>query len=431
MKTYRPLFVIIVLLAFAIMVLAQTQFSAWPYFVEVAPPSDQGLSKFTVPLHVLGEARGDLGDLRLFDSDNHEIPFAINVRKEIDEQNEFGVSVFNKVTVGAATEATVDLGENPSDHNQVEIETDGTDFRRRVTVEGSDSETGWRTLRNDAVIVAFSSEGQAAESNRVGYPTSRYRYLRVRVNSDELYDKHAPDVTGVKVFMTVHQKGELATWNVNVPFYQLLRNQGAHASSWVIDLGARVPCDRLTLHISDPSFYRPFQVETVDDPQNPQLVASGTLSRRANEENKMKVIIFDQEAYARKIRLQITDYSNPVLSIETIEAGAPARELVFDLKQPQTLPLRLLFGNVKIDAPHYDFEKELGSMLSKSTPQQVNVGDLKNNPAYVPEPLPFTERAPWLIYLVLAASSAALGWILWSLLKKAMRLPDATEEANS
>jgi hypothetical protein len=30
--------------------------------------------------------------------------------------------------------------------------------------------------------------------------------------------------------------------------------------------------------------------------------------------------------------LQITDYSNPTLSIEAIEASAPARELVFELK---------------------------------------------------------------------------------------------------
>jgi len=428
MKYHRSLLLILALFFSALVVFAQDQFSAWPYFAEVSTNGNQGLYKFTVPLHVLGQAREDLGDLRLFDANNHEIPYAINVRKDIEEQNEAGASVFNEVSVGSATEATIDLGENPAEHNQVQIETAGTDFRRRVTVEGSDSGTGWRTLRSDAVIVAFASEGQSAESNRVTYPTARYRYLRVRVNSDELYDDHPPDVTGLKVFMTVHQKGELATWDVNVPVYQLLRNQGAYASSWLIDLGARVPCDRLSLNISDQSFYRPFQVESVDDPQNPQLLASGNLSRRANDRDKMQVITFDHEAYARKIRLQITDYSNPVLSIETIQASAPAREIVFDLKQPQTVPLRLYFGNAKVDAPHYDFEKELSSAL-KSMPQQSSVSGSNRNPAYVPEPLPFTERVPWLIYLVLAASSAALGWILWSLTRKAMKLE--TEPAST
>jgi hypothetical protein len=216
--------------------------------------------------------------------------------------------------------------------------------------------------------------------------------------------------------MTVHEKGELTTWGLNVPSYQLLRNQGAYASSWIIDLGARVPCERLILSIAESSFYRPFLVETFDDPQNPQLLATGNLSRRTGEANNSQVIIFDHEEHVRQLRLQITDYSNPTLTLEAIEASAPARELVFELKRPQSLPLRLYFGNLKMPEPHYDFEKELSSL--KTAPAQSSVGNTNKNPLYIPEPLPFTERVSWLIYLVLAASSVALGWILFSLARR-------------
>ncbi len=426
MKTIRIAAVLSGLLLTSIVAFAQTQFSSWPFFIEATTNSNPGFYKLTVPLHVMGQAREDLGDLRLFDSENREIPYAIWIHREIQEQKEFGSSVFNRVTVGSATEVTIDLGQNPSEHNQVQIETSGSVFRRRVIVEGSDSSSGWRTLRSDAVIVAFNSDGNAAESNKVSYPTSRYRFLRVRVDRDEIYDDNAPEVTSVKVFMTVHQKGEVTTWNVTVPAYELNRNQGAYASSWTIDLGARVPCDRLNLDISDSSFYRPFQVEAVDDPQNPQLLASGTLSRRANEADKQEEeIIFDREVYARKLRIQITDYSNPVLSIEAMQASSPTRELVFELKRP-SVPLRLYYGNAKIDPPHYDFEKELGTSL-KTTPQSASVSQANKNESFVPEPLPFTERLPWLIYLVLAASSVALGWILLSLARKAVRFQEVQE----
>jgi hypothetical protein len=57
----------------------------------------------------------------------------------------------------------------------------------------------------------------------------------------------------------------------------------------------------------------------------------------------------------------------------------------------------------------------------KTVPLQSSVGDTNKNPAYVPEPLPFTERVPWLIYLVLAAASVALGWILFSLARRTVR----------
>jgi len=417
MRTRRAVALVVAFLTAAVVVVvAQTQLLSWPFFVEATTSGNPGIYQFTVPLQVMGQSRDDLGDLRLFDAENHEIPYAIRVRKEVNEQKEFDVQVFNKVTAGSSTEATIDLGENPSEHNEVQIETAGSDFRRRVTVEGSDSVGAWKTLRSDAVVFAFQSDGKSVESNRVIYPASRYRYLHVRVSADELSDHRAPDITSVKASMTLHEKGELTTWGLNVPSYQLLRNQGAYASSWIIDLGARVPCDRLTLSIAEPSFYRPFLVETFDDPQNPQLLASGNLSRRTGEANNSQVIIFDHEEHVRQLRLQITDYSNPTLSIEAITASAPARELVFELKRPQGVPLRLYFGNSKMPEPHYDFEKELSRL--KNVPVQSSVGNTNRNPLYTPEPLPFTERVSWLIYLVLAASSVALGWILFSLARR-------------
>jgi len=44
------------------------------------------------------------------------------------------------------------------------------------------------------------------------------------------------------------------------------------------------------------------------------------------------------------------------------------------------------------------------------------------NPDYKPEPKPLTERVPWLIYLVLAASSIALGYVLFGLARTTTRM---------
>jgi len=243
----------------------------------------------------------------------------------------------------------------------------------------------------------------------------------VRVFADELTDEGAaPRIGNVKVTMSVREKGELATWDVAVPSYELFRNSGAHASSWTIDLGGRVPCSRLSLDVLDRSFSRSFQVVVVDDPENTRLIANGELTRRVGEEAKPLVITFDQEEYARKIRLQITDYNNQTLTIDSIEASAPVRQLFFELKQPAALPLRVFAGNKNAPAPHYDFESELSARLANPT-TKVSLGSVVPNPSFVPEPLPLTERVPWLIYLVLGASSVALGWILFNLARTVMK----------
>ena len=426
------IFVTLAVMALTLSVAAQTSLSLWPYYLEVTPADGApGIHDVIVPREVFDKSGAELGDLRLFDSSRREIPYAIRIRKEIDEVEELEGSLFNHAQVGASSEVSVDLGEEPDEHNQVEIETTGANFRRQVSIEGSDNSRDWRMLNNNGLLLSFTSANNTVESKRVSYPTSRYRFLRVRVQRDSLTDDRAPGITAVTAMMAVREKGQFASWSVPVPSYQQLRNQGAHASAWTIDLGVRAPCDRLTLEIEETSFYRPFQVESVDDSQHVELIASGTLTRHSGEEAKPLVIVFDQEETVRKVRLLITDYSNQTLTITSIQASAPARQLVYELKERASQPLRLYFGNASVPAPHYDFENELKSKVS-SEPGHSTFGDVNANPEYKPEPRPLTERVPWLIYIVLAISSIALAFILLSLARTAMRGgPHRTERGSA
>jgi hypothetical protein len=398
--------------------------SSWPFFVEVTPStSASGINELVVPLHVMDKAREDLADLRLTDKNGREVPYALHIRKEVDDKRQIAANLFNEVTVGGKTsEVSVDLGDNPGEHNELEIETSGTNFRRRVDIEGGDNGKDWRLLKAGDVIFSFESNNNLAASKRVSYPTSRYRYLRVRVYADEITDKVAPGITFVRVMMTVREQGQQTTWDVWVPPYQLLRHQSAPASSWTIDLGGRVPCDRLIIDAADESFSRPFQLEDVQDPQNIRLVAEGELTRRLSEPRQPLVITFENQVLTRKLRLLVTDYNNPTLSINSIKASAAVRQLIFELKDAAT-PLRLYYGNPGATAPHYDFEKELPAKIATASPAIADVGASISNPDFKPEPLPLTERIPWLIYVVLAVSSVALALILLSLARATLRMP--------
>ena len=406
---------------------AQTSTTAWPFYVELnGATGTPGLYDLIVPFHVMDKSLDDLSDLRLFDNDGREVPYALRVRREVDDSREIEAAIFNSASVGGAYEVSVDLGEDRGEHNAVEIVTTGSNFRRRVVVEGSDTETEWRTLKTGDVIFSFHADNKLVDSNRVSYSPSRFRFLRIRVFADELSGTNdRPEITEVRVMMSVREKGELVTWAVNVPSYELLRNQGAPSSKWLIDLGARVPVDRVALNFYESSFSRQFQIEAVDD-QNVRLLASGELTRREGD-NKPVVVNFNEESHTRNLRLLITDHSNPTLGLMQIEPSAPARQLVFEIKEPPAQPLRLYFGNRNIPAPHYDFEKELAGKVTTNV-TRVGVGARTTNQNYVPEPLPFTERVPWLIYLVLTASSVALAWILLSLARRSLQQGSQSSE---
>ena len=398
---------------------AQTSMSSWRFFMDVNAGAP-GFYSLTVPLDVFDKSREDLADLRLLDASGQEIPYALWIRKEVDEQSEVSGRLFNQAMKGTASEVSVDLGADSVEHNEVEIETVGTNFRRRVEVEGSDNGKDWRGLNSGAVIFGFGSENRSVQSNRVEYPTSRYRYLRVRVFADELADKQAPVISTVRAIAAVRQKGERVSWPLATPAYQLLRYQGVPASEWTIDLGTRVPCDRIQMEVQADSFSRPYHLEAIDDPQNVRLIASGELRRRVGEEPKPLEIAFEREEQLRKLRLVVDDYSNQTLPIGSFTAQAPARQIIFELKQASPQPMRLYFGNANATPTHYDFEKDLSARLT-TAPNRIDTGIAAQNPEYKPAPLPLTERIPWLIYLVLFASSAALAVVLLSLARSTMR----------
>ena len=72
MRTRRAVALVVAFLTAAVVVVvAQTQLSSWPFFVEATTSGNPGIYQFTVPLQVMGQSRDDLGDLRLFDAENH------------------------------------------------------------------------------------------------------------------------------------------------------------------------------------------------------------------------------------------------------------------------------------------------------------------------------------------------------------------------
>ena len=112
----------------------------------------------------------------------------------------------------------------------------------------------------------------------------------------------------------------------------------------------------------------------------------------------------------------MTDDRNTPLAIEGFTAFGAAREVVFDSRPAGPGPLRVYYGNHRALAPRYDLRARLPVELIPP-PQRLALGPQRDNPIYSPEPRPFSERVPWLVYLVLGAASVALAAILLSLVR--------------
>lgn len=401
---------------------ASEQLSAWGYFKELRSPGGApGLLDFVLDREALDKARTDQADLRLYDSGGHEIPYVLRVRHEVQTQAAFAVREFNRGVEGGAAVVSCDLGAQPVEHNLVEIDTAGVNFRRLADVQGSADGVAWSTLASEAILFRFAAVGRSVEQSGVPYPVSRYRYLRVRINRDPQVDTGAPQITAVRVRRSIEVQGEMVSFPAEREERDADRMDGRPASVWRIDLGGRVPFERLSLRIANPAFSRPFQLEIADYPAAPVLVASGELTRDAETAGQPLAIAF-AERFGRHLKLTVVDDRNPPLSIRGITAMSAAREVIFEGGWASAGPVRLYYGNSKALAPRYDLGVRLQANPS-GTPVRQWLGPQRANPIYRPEPKPFSERSPWLIYVVLAAASLALAAILLSLVRATRAQP--------
>ncbi|MGO9231462.1 MAG: DUF3999 family protein [Bryobacteraceae bacterium] len=395
--------------------------SAWPYFKELRLfRTENTLRDFVLDGEVLNQARPDQADLRLYDGAGREIPYVLRVRHDVDTQSDFAVREFNRSVAGGAAEVSCDLGVQSVEHNLVEIDTAGSNFRRLADVQGSADGSAWSTLASQAILFRFSAVGRSVEQSGVPYPVSRYRYLRVRVSRDPQVDSEAPQIAALRVRRSVRVQGEMVAFPAERQERDADRMDGRPASVWRIDLGVHVPFERLSFDVRAPTFSRQFQLEIVDDPAAPVLIASGELTRETDTADRSVVIAF-AERVGRRLILTVVDDRNPPLPLVGITAIGAARQVIFEAAPASAGLVRLYYGNPKALAPRYDLGMRIPA--NAGTPLRMALSPQNANPVYRPEPKPFSERSPWLIYLVLGAASLTLAAVLLSLARAAKAQP--------
>jgi hypothetical protein len=433
----------------------------WAYKENLRPVAAAKYVDFTAPPALFDKARPDLLDLRLRDASDQEVPYALRIRRDESRVAERQAQEFNHTRLAdQSDEVSLDLGKQEITTNEMVISTLGANFRRNVRIEGSDRRDGdWRVLVEGKNILRFEAANQTLSSNRISYPQSRFRYLRVRVEPDRGLKNDMPTITSVAVFETVREIGEDRTDPATLNPRQAVPTSGGPGSAWDIDLGgAAVPCSKLAFVVDDADFVRDFTVQIL--PEDPAaagknyrsynkgyyekgepigsyqayerysaVIASGQWRRRAGEVPKALEITFP-ETQVHRLRLFVTDNRNPPLNIRSCVFSAAARQVIFEAGDRKG-PFTLYFGNGTARDPNYDFGRNLPATVTPKPERTELEGETQANPSYHPEPPPWTERWPWLIYVVLGSASAVLIGILGLLAKEVIRRHDSQEVANA
>ena len=386
----------------------------WQYFQELAA-APGGRTAIELDREALAGARPDQADLRLYDAAGREVPYACRVRRKVHTSDVLEAKQLDLGVRDGRTEVTLDLGEYEGFHNEIELDLAGQNFRRRVEVQGSDDSRNWATLTDDGLVFRFASAGRSVDQRLVDYPDSRYRYLRVLISPDPAVDVMAPALREARVRLRVETEGIERVYPTVYPTREPTRQDDRPASrySFPVSDGA-IPVHSLKLELGAAPFSRPYRLLSGSGDEVREI-ASGTLA--SDGDGSVSTTLRFQEAFVKELMLVVTDDRNPPLDIYAIEPAGAARHVLFE-NQGLAFPLRLYYGNPDAAPPNYDYDKQVPAVL-EDAPPPLDLGPRQLNPNYRPPELPVTERAPWLIYVVLAAAALALLWLLRGVVRDA------------
>ncbi|MDH3251882.1 MAG: DUF3999 domain-containing protein, partial [Ignavibacteria bacterium] len=154
----------------------------WKYFKTLRADTSAYYVRIILDRETFEHARPDVSDLRVVDSAGHEVPYQLIRGSEWHTVEQRGARVLNiSHAPGKYSVVVLDVGKSGKAHNVVDLDIASHNYRRNVRLFGSDDARRWFVLRDDVAVFDFSTADDSVRVNRIRYPESIYRYLKIHV----------------------------------------------------------------------------------------------------------------------------------------------------------------------------------------------------------------------------------------------------------
>lgn len=354
----------------------------------------------------------NLFDIRIFGitaaNDTIETSYMLQIKSEKIAANEIDFKIINTshnkngyyFTLEVPTEESI---------NQLKLDFEQQNFDWQIKLEGSQNQQEWFTVVDNYRILSIKNSATDYQFTNVIFPTSRFHYFRLLINS-----KEKPELSATKVTFHEINNGNLTTYaTTNV---KTALNKQQKLTELELDLKSAVPVNSIKIGIKESfDYYRPVTIQYLIDSikteqgwkYNFGKLTSGTLSSIDNSEFKF------QSTELQRLKISIHNLDNEPLTIESITVKGYVHELVARFVEPATY--FLTYGNKKAAKPNYDISRFSSKVPVTLT--SLTLGDeqaIEKTALMVTEPL-FKNKI-WL-WAIMAIVILILGWFSINLIK--------------
>jgi len=378
--------------------------AAWQYRREVTLPSrGEGDGRFTaipIPPEIAERSQPDLQDLRLVAADGRDVPFVLDVDvPRATERRRTGRLVEAQRERRLASAWIVDFGTR-APFDRLELDVDGVEFSKRLTLDISDDGTHWTTVPGEAWIFDRPWQGRQLHDTVLERPAPLVaRFVRIAVDD---YRSRPIVLRGATAVLTGYLGG--GRWTREAALVKLDTPAGS-PSRYRVDAPAGLPVERITIAADDAAFWRRVHVIQESPGRAPEAVSGATPIYRVRlDDADLDADRRDVDLTSRAggpLILEIEDGDSPPLAHPRVTLSGQARRA---LVPPGATNVTLYYGNPATRRPVYDLEALRTRLALVSDYLPATLGPESANPHFAPPaPLAF-----------LAARGATLDASAWA-----------------
>jgi len=412
---------------------------AWQRSIELGRAS--GFVRLTIPPEVFDEAQATLDDLRVVDDGGDLVPHALHWGRvrEVPKVEWRPARLLNQTYApGRYGRVVADFGASV-EKNQVKVSISGTNYRRRVLVEGSDDGKSWEVVTQGLWLIDVSLQDQSFRVDTLKFPPNTFRHLRLTVYN--IFDDFRPFAFKAVEASVQRAAGDKELVQVPVKGMTTTLDEKRNYSSVALDLGARnLPVVSLRCTIRTPYFYRAYELmgrnaarervprktesrwDTVEREVPWVPISRGVLYRityQTRIEESLGIEGFS--APYRYLNLRILNGDNPPVDLDGVTVSRRQTSLIFHAAPGRRYAL--VGGNPQARAASYDLAKAIDGV------DELEVPTVRLGPSRLlegkKELLPLSERHSVLIWIVLVV---AVGVVLLLIVRNRNHLRDPRQE---
>lgn len=309
--------------------------------------------KIVLPDDIFQKASPYLDDIRIYgitkENDTIEAPYILKLKTDqiLKQDIDFKLTNISHNDNGYFYTFVLPKG---IEANEITLDFKQANFDWNLRLEGSEDLEEWYTILDNYRILSIKNEITDFRFSTLAFPTSTYKYYRVRIESHE-----KPQLLSAKVSLFARKEGTYRRYHSDI---SITENKSVQTSEIYVDLAIPVPVSYIRIFAkSEFDYYRAVSIQrlasTLRNEKGPidryENILDDVLNSRGADEFKFNT------ANTQRLKITVYNKDNAPLTIDSVHVMGYTHELF--VRFSEKAHYFLVYGNKNATKPQYDIER--------------------------------------------------------------------------